>query len=244
MILTLSSAAAPALDLVGLVDACARRGLAGVELVAGGEHGVRPGLADAKLEQIRRVAEGAGVRIVGYRAASAEEARSPEAARLSAILEAPVVAPRGALSHATLRDLAERYAAAGGTLCLAHSTDPQEADSLCTAVEAAGARVLGLCWEVRPTGDHLTAAGSVLDVAGPRLRSIRLYGGGPEAVSQTGQGIGALMGRLTLAAYRGPVVLTPSTSRYHHAWQNWIGRRGGWGCGSKTADATLVHINA
>jgi hypothetical protein len=63
-------------------------------------------------------------------------------------------------------------------------------------------------------------------------------------MGQEGQGIGALMARLTLAGYQGTLALAPSTSRYLYAWGAWLGRgTGGWGCGSKTADDSLVRLN-
>ena len=28
------------------------------------------------------------------------------------------------------------------------------------------------------------------------------------------------------------LILAPSSTRYRVAWETWLGRRGGWGCGS------------
>lgn len=75
-----------------------------------------------------------------------------------------------------------------------------------------------------------------------RLRYIRFRGGGPEAAQQSGLGVGALMARLALARFAGPLVLAPSTPKYRYIWHAWLGRAGGWGCGSKQADASLVSL--
>jgi hypothetical protein len=87
-------------------------------------------------------------------------------------------------------------------------------------------------------------AAEVLARLGARLRYIRLIGGGPEAVMQEGRGIGALMSRLALAGYNGALILTPSSPRYRVAWETWLGRRGGWGCGSEASDPAVVRLGA
>jgi hypothetical protein len=95
-----------------------------------------------------------------------------------------------------------------------------------------------------PVGWHIDSTVERVAEALPRLLEnpgllsyIRLEGGGPESAMQEGRGIGDLMRRLALAGYSGPLILTPSSPRYRVAWSTWLGRRGGWGCGSST-----VHL--
>ncbi|HEX7049519.1 MAG TPA: hypothetical protein VF188_04850 [Longimicrobiales bacterium] len=246
MRLVLSTAAAADCTLDELLAACARRGLAGLELVSGHGHGIGPALDPVRLEEHRLRAEGRGIPIVAFRAADRTEAYSPAAARLSAALRAPIIAPRDGdrPPEEALLAAAATYAHAGGTLLLEHGSDPAEVARLRHAVERAPARALALAWDVDPAaGDVSGAAASVLEVAGPSLRHIRLLGGGPEAAQHEGRGIGALMARLTLRGYDGALALAPSTPRYRIAWSAWLGRSGGWGCGSKAADPSLVRLD-
>jgi hypothetical protein len=103
---------------------------------------------------------------------------------------------------------------------------------------------LPMAWDADVTAGGVgTAAARLLARLGGRLRHIRLLGGGPEAAAQEGKGVGELMGRLAIAGYSGSVILSPSSTRYRLAWQNWLGRRGGWGCGSRQEAASLVCLN-
>src|SRR5690606_15891059 len=139
---------------------------------------------------------------------------------------------------------AAAYAAEGGTLLVAHGSDPDDVGTLRRAVDLAPGGALGLGWEVDPGAEDVTGRiTTVLRAAGPHLRHIRLLGGGPEAVQHEGRGIGALMARLALSGYDGPLALAPSTARYRTAWSAWLGRGGGWGCGSKASDPSLVQLN-
>jgi sugar phosphate isomerase/epimerase len=244
MKLGLSSAAARDLSLRELLQVCERRGLAGVELVAGDEHGLRAGSPAAALVEAASTAASLGTRILGYAAATGREALSQDAACLSALLDAPVLAAADTFGPEEVRRAAELYGAAGGRLVLVYRSDPDAIEAARAVIECGGSASLSLGWSVRPGVDDLGAARHVIDAAGECLAYVRLHGGGPEAASQTGHGIGALMGRLTLARYNGPLVLMPSTVRYQQAWTNWLRRSGGWGCGSKTADGTLVQISA
>ncbi|MGH7444320.1 MAG: hypothetical protein ACREKM_05565, partial [Longimicrobiales bacterium] len=102
---------------------------------------------------------------------------------------------------------------------------------------------IDFAWEIDLADSNPAAdADAVLDAASAQLRYIRFVGGGPEAALQEGRGIGALMGRLTLAGYVGPLVLTPSSARYRVAWAAWLGRRGGWGCGSTAGANDPVRL--
>lgn len=71
---------------------------------------------------------------------------------------------------------------------------------------------------------------------------IILRGGGPEAVQFEGRGIGSLMAQLSVAGYRGFVILSPTGRATRQLWKTWLFSRRNWGCGSKTSDPSLVEI--
>ncbi|HSK21169.1 MAG TPA: hypothetical protein VK912_18585 [Longimicrobiales bacterium] len=231
MKLGLSSAAAPESGAEDLVTACAARGLTALELRAGDGHGVEAG-DEARIADLLALAAGANVDIAGYRAADSRDAAS--LARLSkALCTAIIVADECDTAERIHR--ARRIVDAGGRALVAASGAPRAWHS---ALTASG---LDYAWEVdAASGDVSDAAETVLRQ--PGLRYIRFVGGGPESSLQEGRGIGALMGGLALAAYDGPVILAPSSTRYRVAWETWLGRRGGWGCGSKSSAPELVHL--
>ena len=110
-----------------------------------------------------------------------------------------------------------------------------------------GGRVLDggfeVAWDADGWGGDLGLAGArLLALAGPWLRHIRIAGGGPEAALQEGRGVGALMARLALAGYDGVLILSPGAPAYRVAWETWLGQRGGWGCGSRASDPSLVVL--
>lgn len=244
MRLTLSTAAAQDLTIPELLEACRLRGLAGLELVAGHAHGIGPGTDLREIAEARAAAAEAGVVIAAYRAASRNQAMGEGAARLSVALSAPVVVPASeVMDDDAIATAATLYARVGGVLLLEHPSDAESAAALRRLAERVGGNALGLAWEADPADPRFAAdAKDVLQGAGPFLRHVRLLGGGPEAAGQEGQGIGAMMARLTLAGFRGSLAIAPSTDRYRMAWSAWLGRRGGWGCGSKTADPGLVSL--
>lgn len=253
MRLALSTAAAVDFTPEELLAACSRRGLSGLELVSGHAHGLGSELPPAELERRRVRFAAGGAPVVGFRMAWSHAVR-PDAARLSSALGAPVIAefPGGDVANFStderfedgLRNAAVAYSEAGGRLLLAHGSDADVVSGLRASIERAGPAALGLAWEVEPaSGDLAGRIPAVLDAAGPALRHIRLSGGGPEAAQHEGRGIGILMARLTLIGYRGTLALAPSTQRYRVAWSQWLGRRGGWGCGSKSSDSSLVQLN-
>ena len=45
-----------------------------------------------------------------------------------------------------------------------------------------------------------------------------------------------------LARYGGPLVLAPGAPNALAAWRLWLGRGGGWGCGSKQSGPPLVTL--
>ena len=71
---------------------------------------------------------------------------------------------------------------------------------------------------------------------------IMLRGGGPEAAQFEGRGIGTLMARLTVAGYAGTLIIAPSARAVLPVWNTWLMLRSNWGCGSKTADSSLVSL--
>lgn len=71
---------------------------------------------------------------------------------------------------------------------------------------------------------------------------IVLRGAGPEAAQHEGRGIGSLMTRLTLSGYQGILTLAPSSAAVLPVWRTWLQHGRNWGCGSKTADPSLVQL--
>jgi hypothetical protein len=244
--LALSTAAAPDLSLAELLDACARRGLAALELVAGDRHGVGPELDYPEIVALAEEARAHGVAIAAYRSRGLWEAAAPATVRLAGGLDAPVIVTLDpAEDDATaLIYAARRYALVGSTLLVEHTSNPAEVEELLRLGDEVPDGGLGLAWDADPASGELDgAAPAIIAAAGPLLRHVRLRGGGPEAAQHEGMGIGALMGRLTLGHYTGTLAIAPSTPRYRFAWNAWLGRgRGGWGCGSKQSDDSLVSL--
>ena len=245
MKLSLSSEAARDLSSRELLAGCVRRGLVGLELyesdVANGDDG---GL-ELGPSELSGVARRLGVEVCGlYRRRLPAEAIA-ETARMSAALSAPTVVPIGGLDRSILPRTVEVFKEAGARLALAHGTDARVVEAIRWLIEPIPhSEVVCLAWEIRPGIDDPHRMPDVLEAAGDALRYVRLYGGGPEAHAQAGLGIGTVMARLTLARYSGPLVLTPSDLRYHQVWNAWLGRGGGWGCGSKQSDSSTVALGS
>lgn len=242
MRLTLSSAAAPELALPELLEACARRGFDGVELVTGHAHGVGPGLESRELGRLRREVAGSGVRLAGLYLAPEHAGDAPELARLSIAFGAPLMAPVGVGERDMLARVAVIMAAEKGELLLRHDTGGAAAAAEVAA--SIGCGCLGTAWQIDPHRDDAAEVAAVLGRAAGRARYVRLLGGGPETAGQTGLGVGALMARLALARFGGPLVLAPSEAAYHYAWRAWLGRAGGWGCGSKVGEASIHSLKS
>lgn len=243
MRLALSSAVAPDAPPRDLLTGCGRRGLSGLELSCGPAT-----LSDAADDRLRAVetnsiARELGLEVTGIyvRSLPVEELRP--LARLSAAIEAPAVIPVESLDRALIPAAADAFAEAGGKLLIAHGGDPRSVDALRWLLASIPHNVaLGMAWEIRPGVDDAHRMRDVLDATEGRMKYVRLHGGGPEADAQSGMGIGAVMARLALARFAGPIVLTPSNQQYHYAWNAWLGRAGGWGCGSKQSDPSLVTL--
>lgn len=270
MRLALSSAAAPDATFDELLAACARRGFAALELEAGHAHGVSPSAGLATASAAAEQAARAGIGIAALRLEDAASVMDPHTPRLAAALGAPVVvrvgvgtATRGDARPAMpgggqapddgakpagsdddvaeiVRTAAPRFADAGAMLLLACSGDLAEIERLRRWVEAAPAGSMGLAWDVAPGDGALAVPEAPLAVGDGHIRHIRLYGGGPESMGQEGLGVGGLMGALALSGFTGALALAPSDRRYRYAWGAWLGRKGGWGCGSKAGSETVV----
>ena len=228
MRLGLSSAAAPDLDLGALAEVARRRGLYALELRAGDAHGVA--LDDSAHWGDALAALGsAGVACAAYRAADGAPAAA--LAALSQALGACVVL---AGERAIERAAGVRTQGGRAAVLVRGADAVGEAET----VIAAGADV---AWEADPYAAHVGDQARALLPMGERLVHVTLVGGGPEVAMQQGQGVGELMGRIALAGWDGAVAVAPSSPRYRVAWQQWLGRRGGTGCGSKGSDASLVR---
>jgi hypothetical protein len=250
MLLALSSAAAPEATIDELLAACARRGFAAVELEIGHAHGVSPSAGPAAALAVAVQAANAGIGIAALRLDDVAAVTDPRTPRLAVALGAPVVVridgePAGSDGDvpSIVGAAAPRFAEAGATLLLACRGDAAEVERLRLLTEAAPPGTLGLAWDVAPDDPGLGVPGAVLAAADGRIRHIRLYGGGPEAIEQEGIGVGRLMSALALSGYNGALALAPSDRRYRYAWGAWLGRRGGWGCGSKAGSDMVVLEN-
>jgi hypothetical protein len=239
MRLCLSAAAAHHLTLDELLDACRRRGLGGLEIVARGdaEPHPAPGVRAAEPPQ-----PGAG-RNIDFTGIVVLEPRAPRARELALArtLGVPIVIDPGEGDLPGL-DALRRHADQGGRVLLMHGTRADDAERLLDCIERLPAGSGALAWEVDPNHDDIGEVPGVLKTTAGKLEYIRLKGGGPEAIQQTGLGIGALMARLALARFSGPLVIAPSKERYHRVWAAWLGRGGGWGCGSKQSDPELLRL--
>ncbi|MEZ4411363.1 MAG: hypothetical protein R2910_00070 [Gemmatimonadales bacterium] len=235
MRLGLSSEAAPDAPLNDLILFAQRRGLAALELREGDAHGVAPDTSAPGAVMAAELVRTAGLTLTGYRTHQLEDER--RLARLSEALDAPVLLA-GPVPLAVRVARAERIRQDGGQVAILLRGESAVWDGI--VCHAAG---VALAWEADPQFGPLGAmAEPLLERFGNALGHIRLIGGGPETASQDGAGVGDLMRRLALASYSGTVTLTPSAPRYGVAWQHWLGRRGGWGCGSSGTASSPVPL--
>lgn len=235
MRLGLSSAALPEASLEELLAACQRRGLEALELGDAAGQAAVSRLEALDGAAIAERARAAGVSISGVR--SEGDADEAAAARVASASGAPVLVAGGA-SGASRRERALRLGDLGVEAAVVVGGDV--ATDEVERILLSGGR---LAWEADPGAGPLGAvAARLLRVAGESLAHIRILGGGPETAMQEGRGVGELMARLALAGYGGALILSPSSPRYRVAWETWLGRRGGWGCGGKSADPSLVSL--
>jgi hypothetical protein len=227
MLLSLSSAAAPDASISELRAACVHRGLAGVELC------LAAGATDLVEEMVNT--RDADPPIVGLWTDASLYAH--ELSAVSRASAAPIVLGGP-------RSLEERMAFTRSII--AHGGDAMvlvtgAAESWLPAITAMG---LPFAWQVDKDSHDAAGDAQRIQESGAPLAYVRLIGGGPETAQQEGRGFGALMMKLTLAAYGGPLVMVPSSPRYRVAWRTWLGRRGGSGCGSKVAqDDRMIPIH-
>lgn len=236
MRLGLSSVAAPGADLDGLLAACGRRGLFALELDMGDDGHAATWLPDGMgTPALRDRATAVGVAISGVRTHRVRD--DGGAARLAGRAGAPVLVAGGPVIAGRVGRATElRSSGAEVAVVVDGGAVPRDLER----VMAAG---LDLAWDAdAAAGDLGGVVARILGLVGDGLRHVRILGGGPEATMHEGRGIGELMARLALAGYGGPVILAPGSTRYRVAWEGWLGRRGGWGCGSRTADPSLVRV--
>jgi hypothetical protein len=221
----LSSDAAPGATIAELLDTCERRGLGVLELRVGG-------VDTAALHDVLR----AGAHNESIAGLFADDA-SYSAGLVSAASASNVTVVLDSGASYASRMVEARRAAPRGCTVLPLMSGP--------AVRWLDAAVLArvpFAWQIDETcTDPAGDAAQILHHAS-LLAYVRLVGGGPEGVMQEGRGIGAVMKQLTLAGYAGPLILTPSSPRYRVAWATWLGRRGGWGCGSKAERSTSLKL--
>jgi hypothetical protein len=227
MRLGLSSAAAPGASVAELVTACSARGLSALEIVV--EH--------EDVYQLAReivAAQDHGVSISGL--LSRDSTDAPSLSALARVTGTPVIVA----DDCELKDRIDRVRAVttrgGEALVLVRGPLEKWLDSVI-------ASRVRFAWQVDHTSAHPAEdADRILEQG--RIEYVRLVGGGPESAMQEGKGIGALMRRLTLAGCDAPLILTPSSPSYRVAWAAWLGRRGGWGCGSKAGNQAVIPIHS
>ena len=236
MRLGLSSAAAPDATLDELIAICGRRGLAALELRESDGHGVSGAPGGVGGAEAQERARAAGVEITGFRSSTGGEDLA--LARMAAAAGAPVLVDGGCCVSSRV-DRAGGLSSVGADIAVVLGGDVSN-----ETLERAIGCGCQLAWNVDVSaGDAGATAVRFLDRLGECLRHVRILGGGPEAAMQEGKGVGELMARLALAGYTGTIILSPSSTMYRVAWRNWLGRRGGWGCGSKQEDPSLVRLD-
>lgn len=236
MKLALASAAAPDAPLGDLLAACRRRGFAALELEEGHKHGVARELGALEAFAATELVTTTGFELVGLRLHGPIREGAVRLLRLQEALAAPLIIDA---SRPEAPDVAALLAREGPRRVMLSTRDPLELlESLPPSV--------GLAWDVAPAEgsgeDEASAHRTVVERTGRRLRHVRLLGGGPESALHEGRGIGTLMGTLALSGFPGTLAVAPSSTRYRVAWDAWLGRRGGWGCGGAHEAPELVHI--
>jgi sugar phosphate isomerase/epimerase len=240
MRLGLSTAAVPDWPLEAIVEACARRGLQAIELVAGHGHDVHPGAAQADVRAAGERMRERGIASVLLRPADAAIALEPATMRLAALLGAGVIVAGADVNDAALEAARAVAGAPHAALLLAHGTDAAEAERIRLLAKR---QDCGLSWRVDPARDRLEElAATILDAAGAQLQHIHLLGSGPESAASEGRGIGALLATLALRGWDGALTLAPSSPDRLPVWRLWLGRAS-WGCGSRTGEDALVHLD-
>lgn len=225
----LSSAVAPGASLEELLAGLARHGLGALELRLGDAHAIHSATPPPALAEARRLLAHAGVQVTGLLDPDGS-APAPDVVRA---LGTKWLLGASLSLHARLEraDWA-RTTGVPVAVVVSGAAAPGEAHE----VRRAGHAVV---WEAHPGHAPLEPlCDGVLAACGSQLTGVRLCGGGPEGSLHEGRGIGGIIARLTLAGFGGALILAPSDRRYHLVWDTWLGRHGGWGCGSKVAEPT------
>lgn len=234
MRLGLTSSAAPDAPLSGLLEGCARRGLSDLELGDGHGHGVAVS-GGVGPDEARSAAEEGGAAFAGYRVGPTGDPRA--LAELAGRLESPVVVDAEEPPEMGRRRAEEFRRVGADVRVLVRGPGAEE------HARALAADGMAVAWEAVAEDDRLADRFEAMwDATDGALTAIRLRGGGPEAAAQEGGGMGALFGRLALRAFQGPVLLAPSSRRFHVAWRKWLQRGGGWGCGSAGTASRPVQV--
>ena len=233
MRLGISSAVAPDASLNALVQACRHRGLTTLELRSEDAHGVDPHrTATEDQEAPTATARQRRVEIVGLRTDGDAHGLQP----LARELDVPVIlAGPAPLANRIAR---ARALEAEGVRSLVEVRG--DSSHWLRAVAEAGVAV---AWTIDGSTPDPGAHLDEMRTAGVSPRYLRMAGGGgPESAMGEGRGIGAVMARLALDRFTGPVILSPGSSRYRVAWSTWLGRRGGWGCGGSARSSGPTQI--
>lgn len=223
----LSSAIAPRASLDDLLAGLTRHGLDALELRIGDAHGVDS--ATSTLAEMRRHLLNSNVGVVGF---LDEKGEAPD--RVGGLVHA--FDSRWLLSSelplAKRMEIADH--AAKESIPVGVIVRGVDAAAQIEEIRQSGHSVI---WEAHPGDAPLGGlVDGVMKASGDALIGVRLCGGGPESQLHEGRGIGTVMARLAISGFNGFLTLTPSDRRFHVMWETWLGRRGGWGCGSKASD--------
>jgi len=215
----LSSDALPTATLDELGAACRRRALAGLELVLGRGQGHRYEALrcpiEAGDEAVQPPVPVCWLALPGRPRLSELMTWAGEAHRLGA----------GLLLRAPVEELPRPVRAA-----LVHGSDLAEVEQ---AVAWARQQGMFTCYQPEPEALQQGTWRMVLAQTLPTLAHVRLPGSGPEGQEAGAPtGVGAFLAALTLAGYAGTVALIPSAPDRLPAWETWLLRRRGWGCGT------------
>lgn len=236
MKLGVSSAAAPHADLDTLVDACVYRGLAVLELRVGDGHGLGAERAPTDLAAAPSHVSAAGIAIAGVRVGNHNEL--VQAAALARVLDASVILAGDTPVAARIDHVREL---AGGDVRIMVEVSGPSAGWLATIAEAG----VEFAWTIDSRTTDPAADMEAMLAAGMLPAYVRMAGGvGAESTMGEGRGLGPVMACLTLARYAGPLILAPGPVPYRIAWEQWLGSRSGWGCGTAAEKRDRVQLTS
>lgn len=224
----LSSAIAPRASLDDLLTGLTRHGLDALELRLGDEHALDASASASTLTSAKHLIADAKAQVVGF---LDETGANPEdVVGLVHAFDSRLLLGTS-LAFDVRMEQARKAAQAGVPVAVVVGGNDAASDA--GLVKNAGHQVV---WEVHPNNSELgSLSEAVIAACGDSLIGVRLCGGGPESQLHEGRGIGTVMARLAIAGFAGFLSITPSDRKYHVLWETWLGRRGGWGCGSKAS---------